>query len=94
MNKDSDIDLCIYYDDSLEEASRFRFNVLKELFSDLYDVQIYQQLPLYVRVDALKGKMIYNSDTRFLYRVAIETIKDFDDFKQRFYDYIGEKTFT
>ena len=94
MNKDSDIDLCIYYDDRLEEASRFRFNVLKELFSDLYDVQIYQQLPLYVRVDALKGKMIYNSDTRFLYRVAIETIKDFDDFKQRFYDYIGEKTFT
>jgi hypothetical protein len=38
--------------------------------------------------------MIYNSDTRFLYRVVIETINDFDDFKQMFYDYIGEKTFT
>lgn len=94
MINGSDIDLCIYYDGSQEEASRFRFKVLSELFDDTYDIQIFQQLPLYVRVEVLKGKMIYCADTRFLYKVAIKTIKDFDGFKHRFYDYIGESAIT
>ena len=94
MNKDSDIDLSIYYDGSQEEASRFRFKALSELFDDIYDIQIYQQLPLYVRIEVLKGKMIYCKDKRFLYEAAIETIKDFEEFKHRFYDYIGETAIT
>jgi len=91
MTKGSDIDLCIYYDSSPEEASRFRFKVLSELFDDIYDIQIFQQLPLYVRIKVFKGKMIYCKDKRFLYEAAIETIKDFEEFKHRFYDYIGEQ---
>lgn len=91
MNKGSDIDLCIYYDGSPEEASKFRFKVLSELFDDIYDVQIFQQLPLYVRVEVFKGRVIYRKDKRLLYEAAIETIKDFDEFKHRFYDYIGEQ---
>ena len=91
MIKGSDIDLCIYYDGSPEEASRFRFKVLSELFDDIYDIQIFQQLPLYVRIKVFKGKMIYCKDKRFLYEAAIETIKDFEEFKHRFYDYIGEQ---
>ena len=94
MNKDSDIDFCVYYDGSPEEASKFRFKVLSELFNDVYDVQIYQQLPLYVRAEVLKGKRIYCKDKRFLYEVAIETIRDFEAFKRRFYDYIGERAIT
>ncbi|MCK4734561.1 MAG: nucleotidyltransferase domain-containing protein [Methanophagales archaeon] len=94
MIKCSDIDLCIYYGGSPEEASRFRFKVLSELFDDIYDIQIFQQLPLYVRVEVLKGTMIYCADTRFLYEVAIKTIKDFEEFKHRFYDYIGESAIT
>ena len=91
MIKGSDIDLCIYYDDSPEEASGFRFKVLSELFDDIYDVQIFQQLPLYVRVEVFKGRVIYCKDKRLLYEEAIETIKDFEEFKHRFYDYIGEQ---
>lgn len=87
----SDIDICIYYDGSSEEASRFRFNVLSELFEDTYDVHIFQQLPMYVRVEVLKGKIIYCTDTRFVYDVALETIRVFEAFKHRFYDYIGER---
>jgi len=94
MVESSDIDFCIYYDGGREEASRFRFKVLSELFDDIYDIQIYQQLPLYVRVEVLKGKVIYCKDKRFLYEAAIETIKDFEAFKHRFYDYIGERTIT
>ncbi|MGC9443575.1 MAG: nucleotidyltransferase domain-containing protein [Candidatus Methanospirareceae archaeon] len=94
LRPDSDIDLCFYYDGSAEEAARFRFTVLSELAGDRYDVQIFQQLPLYVRMEVLKGELIYCTDTRFVYDVAGETIKDFESFKHRFYDYIGEQVIT
>ncbi len=94
MTRDSDIDLCIYYDGDYDESSGFRFKVLSELFDDIFDVQIFQQLPIYVRVEVLKGKVIYCKDKRFLYEAARETIKDFEAFKHRFYDYIGEKAIT
>ncbi|MBN1455421.1 MAG: nucleotidyltransferase domain-containing protein [Methanomicrobia archaeon] len=94
LRPDSDIDLCFYYDGSAEEAARFRFTVLSELAGDRYDVQIFQQLPLYVRMEVLKGKLIYCTDIRFVYDVAGETIKDFESFKHRFYDYIGEQAIT
>jgi len=87
--KDSDIDLSIYYEaDSDDALSKFRFKVLSELFDESYDVQIFQQLPLYVKIDVLKGKPIYCKDRRFLYDVALRTIKDFEDFKHRFHDCI------
>jgi predicted nucleotidyltransferase len=94
MIEGSDIDLSIYYDGDPEEESRFRFEVLSELFDDAYDVQMFQQLPLYVRVEILKGKMIYCGDKKMLYEVAVETLKDFEAFKHRFYDYIGERAIT
>ncbi|MDD3621543.1 MAG: hypothetical protein PHQ81_03975 [Methanofollis sp.] len=63
---------------------------MAELFSDPYDLQIFQHLPLYVRVEALRGRVVYCPDERFLYDIAVETIRDFNAFKHRFYDYIGE----
>ena len=87
----SDIDLCVYYDGTPEEASKFRLNALAELFNDEYDIQIFQQLPLYVRKEVLKGKVVYCKDTRLLYAVVRETIRDFEEFEDRFYDYIGER---
>ena len=90
MRESSDIDLCIYYDAPPEEASRFRLKILSELFDDKYDVQIFRQLPLYVRRDVLKGQPVYCKDMAFLYEVAIRTIRDFEEYKHRFYDYIGE----
>ncbi len=87
MTKESDIDLCIYYEGSPKEALKYRFKVLSELLEG-FDVQIFQLLPLYVRIEVLKGEVIYCKDTRFLYETAISTIKDFEEFKPRFYDYI------
>lgn len=88
---ESDIDICIYFDGSPNEASDFRFRVLSVLPGGPYDVQISRQLPLYVRVGVLKGKVLFVTDERLLYDVARETIRDFDDFSHRYYDYIGEK---
>lgn len=87
----SDIDLCVYYDGGHEEAARFRFAALSELADDRYDIQIFSHLPLYVRVEALRGCILYCTDERFVYDVAYRTIRDFDDFKHRLYDYIGRE---
>ncbi|MBN1195343.1 MAG: nucleotidyltransferase domain-containing protein [Methanomicrobiaceae archaeon] len=87
----SDIDICIYYDGDPEEASRFRFRVLSELFEDRYDVQIFGNLPLYIRTEVLRGRVLYCQDERFLYDVALRTIREFEAFKHRLYDYIGKQ---
>jgi uncharacterized protein len=91
---ESDIDICIYFDGSPVEASDFRFRVLSALPAENYDLQVFQQLPLYVRVEVLKGKVLYVTDERLLYDVARETIRDFNDFSHRYYDYIGERAIT
>lgn len=93
-NPDSDIDLCVYYSGSQEAASRFRLEILSELLSDDYDLQIYNHLPLYIRKDVLKGKLLYSSSNHFLHDVAYQTIKEFEDFKKYYYDYIGEEMIT
>jgi len=87
----SDLDLCIYYDGDREEAARFRFAVLSELADDRYDIQIFSLLPLYVRMEVLRGRAVYCPDERFLYDIAYRTIREFDDFKHRLYDYIGKE---
>ena len=95
MTEDSDIDLAIYYDTNDDDcASRYRFKVISSLFDDIYDIKIFQQLPLYVRIDVLKGDVAYCKDRNFLYDIARQTIKDFNSFKHRYYDYIGEKCIT
>jgi len=37
----------------------------------------------------LKGKVLYEDDTHFKYDKAYETIKEFESFKRRYYDYLG-----
>lgn len=88
--ENSDIDLCIDFDAEDYESSKFRLKVLSEL-PDFFDVQIFAQLPVYVKKEVLKGRMIFCRDEDYLYEVAISTIKEFDDFKYRYYDYIGER---
>jgi predicted nucleotidyltransferase len=94
MRKESDIDLCIYYDGPEDEASRFRLKVSSELFTDKYDVKIFQQLPLYLRKEVLKGTIMYSKDFNFVHEVALDTIREFDNYKRFYYDYIGLEMIT
>lgn len=91
MTDESDVDLCVGYDGDKEEASRFRYEILSELFADEYDVQIFQLLPLYVRKEVLRGEVLYCRDKRELYDIAYQSVREFDDFKHRYYDYIGKE---
>lgn len=91
IRKNSDIDLCIDLDAETDfDRSKYRLTVLSEL-PDYFDVQIFSQLPLYVKKEVLRGKVIFCRDEEYLYNTAMLTIRQFDDFKYRFYDYIGER---
>lgn len=87
QTKESDIDLCVYYDADKRNRFQFRINVLGQL-PDFFDVTIFQDLPLYVQKEVFKGEVLYASDTIFLYEKNRRTYQDFEDFKHRFYDYI------
>jgi len=71
------------------EAARFRHAALSRLPGN-YDIQIFQQLPLHVRVEVLKGMPVFIRNTRFLYEKANETLRDFEEFRHRLYDYTGQ----
>ena len=84
----SDYDFAIYYDGN--ENKKFRF-LVNANFDKKFDVKIFQDLPLYIRKDVLKGKIIYVKDIGFVYDVAYKTIKEFERFKKYYYDYISRR---
>jgi len=88
-SKLSDIDFAVYYEDRKEERLHFRKKLLSVL-SDNFDVQIFQDLPLFIRIQVLKGRLIYFKDRLFVYDMAYETIKKFEDFKKYYQDYINK----
>jgi len=90
-NKFSDIDFAVYYGDGNREdmkSFKFRLKLLSKL-SNHFDVTIFQDLPLYVRINVLKGKLIYFKNIDFVYEIAYDTIQRFEDFKKGYYDYIN-----
>ncbi len=90
QNKLSDIDFAVYYDGNGKERFKFRLKILTKL-PDNFDVQIFQDLPLYIRKEVLKGNLIYTKDKLFVYDVAYDTIKRFDDFIEYYQDYLETK---
>ncbi|MFH1802865.1 MAG: nucleotidyltransferase domain-containing protein [archaeon] len=83
--KDSDYDLAIYFDG--DQGKKFKF-LISANFYDKFDVKIFQDLPLFIQKDVLGGEILYAKDLGFVYDVAYETIKRFEDFKKYYYDYI------
>jgi len=59
-------------------------------YGDL-DVQVFQQLPLYIRRRVLKeGKGLFVRDMDALYQLAFRTAQAFEDFKPIYYTYLAE----
>lgn len=83
----SDIDLAIYYNDTKENRFKFRMKILGEV-NEIFDIQIFQDLPLYIKNEVIKGTILYCSDHQTLYETNRTTYQDFEQFKHRFYDYI------
>ena len=90
-SKLSDYDFAIHYEGDREHRFNFRKRILGEVGEE-FDVQIFQDLPLHVRIQVLRGKIIYSKDEGFVYEVFYKTIKEFDRFKKYYYDYIDRRS--
>ena len=57
-----------------------------ELCPDNYDIQIFQQLPVFIKVRVLKeGKFLLNKDYKSMTKIALNTFREFDLFKRHYY---------
>ncbi len=89
-----DIDLCIVLDKNLDNKSmskkRLRF---LSYAHDKFDIQIFQLLPLHMRIKILKeGKVLYSKNEQKVYDLAYSTIRDFNLFEPHYNDYIEVAT--
>jgi len=88
--KFSDIDICIIVQPKSFDAlslSKKRLEYLTD-FPE-YDVRIFQQLPLYVRIRVLKeGKIVFCRDEDALYDLAVGVVREFEYFKPIYKTYL------
>ena len=87
----SDIDLCIYYSGTDQEAYKFLLSAMSTVDSNILDIKLFRQLPLYIRIDVLKGRLLYSRDNPKVYEIAYDTLREYDEFEPRFFDYIGKE---
>lgn len=89
--KNSDIDICIVMNRGRYTAFELSQKKMEYLKSFNVDIQIFQQLPLYIRKRIIQeAKMLFCRDEDELYLVVFRAIAEFDDFKHIYYDYLGE----
>lgn len=86
----SDVDICISLSLSPKERTGVRMELLGSL-PDKYDIQIFEDLPLYVQKSVLSGKLLYCKNKRKTIQRAIGVIKDYEDFEPVYLRYINTK---
>ena len=88
--KHRDIDICIFlkpggYSELAISEKRLRYTPEDEK----YDVEVFQQLPLYVQKRILKdGQILYCKDEDQLYDLYFTSIRDFDHFQHIYEGYL------
>ncbi len=90
--KGRDIDICIFLKKkySNHELSKIRLKFLRKT-QEKIDIQIFQQLPLYIRIRIFKeNKMLYCKNEDKMYEIAFKTIKEFGFFKKVYQMYLKE----
>ena len=89
----SDVDLCLIMMPLPKPSSLtgLSYKRLEYMEDNSFDVRIFQQLPLYIRVRVLKeGRILFVRDEDQLYKLAFRTAQAFEDFKHIYYGYLRE----
>lgn len=88
---DSDVDVCLVLTQRARERSDVaRARLTYAMQVDL-DVQVFQQLPIYVRHRVLKeGRVLFVRDEAALYDLALRTVRAFELFRPRYQAYLTE----
>ena len=84
-----DIDVCLVLDKKLPNLQISKKKLSYQKISSKLDIQIMQQLPLYVRMEILrKNKELLIKDFDRLFDTARNIIRDFDFFEKYYNDYM------
>ena len=87
----SDTDICLVLRrDSYAplQLSRIKLEYMRDFN---YDIEIFQQLPLYIRRRVLKeGRVLYAANTELLYEVAFAFIREFAHYEHIYREYLEE----
>ena len=86
-----DIDICLVLDKKYSNLDMINKRLkFLSVTPSKFDIQIFQQLPLYVRQRILKeGKILICKNEDFLYQLAYLTIKDFNLFERIYNVYLN-----
>jgi len=85
----SDADVCLLLADRGKKAVEVSRKKLEYLGLGDLDVQVFQQLPLYVRQRVLAdGRVLHVKDLDRLYEVAFRTVREFEDFRHEYVEYL------
>ena len=78
-----DIDVCIFLKPNVFiKDDLFDIQLKYTPFSEKYDVQVFQALPLYIQSEILKdAKFLLVKNQDALYDLSFTSIKEFEDFK-------------
>ncbi len=85
-----DIDVCLFLRGKKPNKviSKKKLEYVSE-FGDRFDIQIFQQLPLYIRERVLReGKILLSKNTDLLYDIAIAFIKEYEDYRPIYESYL------
>lgn len=86
----SDVDFCVSLNLPPSERLRARINLLGKL-PGYYDVQIFEDLPLYMKKSVLAGKLVHCSNQSKLIQRALNVIADYEDFEPVYNYYINQR---
>ncbi|MFX0069312.1 MAG: nucleotidyltransferase domain-containing protein [Candidatus Hodarchaeota archaeon] len=79
-----DIDIALVLNDGLsnKEMSNIRVKYLSEV-PDIFDIEIFQLLPLHMRTEVLKGRILFCKDMDRLFDIAVRAIREGELFKAK-----------
>lgn len=87
----SDVDICLVLQPGTYSPAALMDIRLHYLAIFPADIQIFQQLPIYIRQRVLKeGEVLFCRDQDTLYDIALRTVQAFADFKPLYYRYLDE----
>lgn len=88
---ESDTDVCLILTPSHRTKEAFTAKRLAYLGQVDLDVQVFQDLPLYIRPRVLaEGRVLFCRDEDALYEEAFRTIRSFQRFKRTYHAYLDE----
>ena len=85
----SDIDIAISLKLNPKERLQARIKLLSFL-PEKYDLQIFEDLPLYVQKEVLQGKLLYCNNKKRLIERALALIQEYEDFEPFYLYYISK----